>query len=80
MYSLGMLLSFATGGTIYYILALIWPIRIYPNDYVDAPKTREYMARTDGYFDDDIITGRDIAISNGMAESGSQKDVPKDMA
>jgi NCS1 family nucleobase:cation symporter-1 len=79
MYSLGMLLSFATGGTIYYILALIWPICIYPTDHVDAPKTREYMAQTDGYFDDDIITGRDMVISNEMVESGSQKDVPKGM-
>jgi NCS1 family nucleobase:cation symporter-1 len=77
MYSLGMLLSFATGATIYYVLNLIWPVRIYPIDHMDAPKTREYMAKMDGFFEDDAIVGTNVTVHNEMTKDGSEKNVSK---
>jgi NCS1 family nucleobase:cation symporter-1 len=62
LYSLGMLLSFATAGTLYYIFNLIWPVEIYPAEHFDAPKSIEYMKATDVYFeDDDVIVGTDLS-------------------
>ncbi|RFU27486.1 hypothetical protein B7463_g8855, partial [Scytalidium lignicola] len=64
LYSLGMLLSFSVAGTLYYAFNLIWPVKIYPAEHFDAPRTRECMKATDGYFpDDDVIVGTDL--SNG---------------
>lgn len=73
LYSLGMLLSFATGAMIYYVLNLIWPVRIYPLDHMDVPQTREYMAATDGFFEDDTIVGAPVIVYDGMAEAEIDK-------
>lgn len=62
LYSLGMLLSFAVAGTLYYLFNKIYPVKIYPAEHCDTPKTREYMKTTDGYFlDDDVIVGADVS-------------------
>lgn len=52
-----MLMSFSTAGPLYYIFNRIWPVNIYPLDHSDVPKTREFMGRTDGYFEDEVIVG-----------------------
>jgi NCS1 family nucleobase:cation symporter-1 len=57
IYSIGMLMSFAIAGPLYYIFNRIWPVDIYPVEHADAPKTREYMGKTDGMFEDEIIVG-----------------------
>lgn len=77
MYSLGMLLSFATGATVYYVLNIIWPVRIYPIDHIDAPKTREYMAKMDGLFEDDAVIYTNVVALDGIIEEGSEKNVLK---
>ncbi|TVY25592.1 putative permease [Lachnellula hyalina] len=57
IYYIGMLMSFAIAGPLYYIFNLIWPVDIYPLEHINAPKTREIMAKTDGLFDDEVIIG-----------------------
>jgi NCS1 family nucleobase:cation symporter-1 len=57
IYSIGMLMSFSIAGPLYYIFNLIWTVEIYPTEHADAPKTREYMGRTDGFFEDEVIVG-----------------------
>lgn len=50
-------MSFAIAGPLYYIFNRIWPVDIYPIEHMDAPKTREFMRATDGFFEDDVING-----------------------
>jgi NCS1 family nucleobase:cation symporter-1 len=57
IYSIGMLMSFAIAGPLYYIFNRIWPVNIYPIDHIGAPKAREYMGGTDGFFEDEVIVG-----------------------
>ncbi|TVY92104.1 Uracil permease [Lachnellula willkommii] len=57
IYYIGMLMSFTIAGPLYYIFNLIWPVDIYPLEHINAPKTREIMAKTDGLFDDEVIIG-----------------------
>jgi NCS1 family nucleobase:cation symporter-1 len=57
IYSIGMLMSFAIAGPLYYIFNRIWPVNMYPTEYMGAPKTREYLGETDGFFEDEIIVG-----------------------
>lgn len=74
-----MLLSFATAGTLYYIFNLIWPVKIYPEEHLDAPTTREYMKATDGYFEDDeVIMGTDLAMGqDGITQMEREENVLK---
>lgn len=57
IYSIGMLMSFAIAGPLYYIFNRIWPANIYPLEYMSTPKTREYMGKTDGMFPEEVIVG-----------------------
>lgn len=50
-------MSFAIAGPLYYIFNRIWPVDIYPAEHMGAPKMREYMGTTDGFFDDEVIVG-----------------------
>lgn len=77
LYSLDMLLSFATAGTLYYIFNLIWPVEIYPAERFDAPKSMEYMKATDCYFeDDDVIIGTDHSNgNNGITQMEREENV-----
>lgn len=73
IYSIGMLMSFFIAGPLYYISNRIWPVDIYPDGHEAAPKTREYMGRTDGFFEDEVIIGigsGDMIQENIMGEKG----------
>lgn len=55
MYKLGFLLSFFMGAGVYYVLSVIWPVPVYPEDHVAADYdgdtgSFEYMARSEGFF------------------------------
>ncbi|KAK7990958.1 hypothetical protein PG990_015238 [Apiospora arundinis] len=55
MYKLGFLLSFFMGAGVYYVLSVIWPVPVYPEDHVatdydEDTGSFEYMARSEGFF------------------------------
>ncbi|RDW80774.1 permease [Coleophoma crateriformis] len=72
IYKMGMLLTFAIAGPVYYAICWFWPPMIYPQEHENAPKTFEYMGKTDGYFDSDIITGV-VAEENNSLETDHQQ-------
>ncbi|KAI1859446.1 hypothetical protein JX265_010449 [Neoarthrinium moseri] len=57
IYSIGMLMSFSIAGPLYYLANVIWPVDIYPPAYASAPKTRELLGKSDGFFADEVIIG-----------------------
>lgn len=57
IYSIGMLLTLAIAGSLYYLFNLIWPVDVYPPGRSDEPRTRECLATTDGFFADEVIVG-----------------------
>ncbi|KIW25907.1 uncharacterized protein PV07_09043 [Cladophialophora immunda] len=75
MYTMGFILASLTGGLAYYILVRIWPIKPYPADRDGKPMTLEYLGRTDGYFEDDVIDG----VSSGhQQEAYDEMMTPKE--
>ncbi|KAI1769353.1 putative allantoin permease [Hypoxylon sp. FL1150] len=50
IYKLGLLLSFLMGCSVYYVLSLIWPPRVYPSAEPQGSLAFEYMARSEGFF------------------------------
>ncbi|KAH8882073.1 putative allantoin permease [Thozetella sp. PMI_491] len=57
LYSIGMLVSFSIAGPLYFLFNMIWPVPIYPVGYEHISTTREFMGKTDGFFEDDAIVG-----------------------
>lgn len=55
MYKLGFLLSFLVGSAVYYVSCLIFPVPIYPEGKYDVPKTWEYMAGSEGFFEGESV-------------------------
>lgn len=53
MYNMGFILSSLGGGVSYYIICLIFPVKIMPDNHADEPVTWERMAATEGFFEDD---------------------------
>lgn len=71
IYSLGFILSFLMGGLVFYILNLVWPVPTYPDSVdADTPKSWEFMARTEGFFDGESIH----TITNGNVLAGQPDD------
>jgi hypothetical protein len=71
-----MLMSFAIAGPLYYIFNLIWPVEIYPDGYRGVGKEREFMGRTDGFFEDEVIVGvEDGDSTEGHIVVGGEKMV-----
>lgn len=60
MYRLGFILSCTTGSLSYLLFCYIWPVETYPAAQENCPRSFEYMATTDGYFEDTdmVIEGR----------------------
>lgn len=50
-------MSFFIAGPLYYLANLVWPMDIYPAGHEGVPKTREYMGKTDGFFEEEVILG-----------------------
>ncbi|KAF9875176.1 allantoin transport [Colletotrichum karsti] len=50
IYNMGFLLSSITAGLLYYASCKVWPVQIYPPEWNDQPKTREFMRHTEGFF------------------------------
>lgn len=71
IYSIGMLMSFSIAGPLYYIFCRIWPVNIYPINHIDAPRSREYMGKTDGFFEDEVIDGLEINSTGEQLVVGS---------
>jgi hypothetical protein len=63
MYKLGFLLSFLVGSTVYYVACLIFPVPMYPASKQDTPKTFEYMAASEGFFEGESVDT--IRLSHG---------------
>jgi NCS1 family nucleobase:cation symporter-1 len=55
MYKLGFILSFLMGGFVYYILCLIWPVRILPTG-AESPLAFEEMTAKEGFFEHEGIS------------------------
>ena len=55
MYTLGFLLSGATSSVVYIVLCKVKPFQIYPLSYATAPRTREFLAANEGYFEDEQV-------------------------
>ena len=55
MYKLGFILSFLMGGFVYYVLCLIWPVRILPTD-AEGPLAFEEMTAKEGFFEHENIS------------------------
>lgn len=53
IYNMGFLLSTVTAGVLYYISCQIWPVRVYPPQRDDQPKTWEFLRHTEGFFPGD---------------------------
>ncbi|KAJ5130049.1 uncharacterized protein N7515_006088 [Penicillium bovifimosum] len=77
MYKLGFLLSFLVGSLVYYLACLIFPVPMYPESGRDMPKTFEYMAASEGFFEGESVDT--IRISHG-AITGINGDTEKDSA
>lgn len=71
-----MLMSFAIAGLLYYLFNRIWPVNIYPEGYRGVSKKREFMGRTDGFFEDEVIVGvEDEDSTEGHIVVGDEKMV-----
>ncbi|KAI1842319.1 hypothetical protein JX266_011487 [Neoarthrinium moseri] len=72
MYKLGFLLSLAMGSFVFYILNLIWPVPVYPDERVgEGLKTFEFMADSEGFFAGESIDGiRGVLTGDGGIEVG----------
>lgn len=79
MYKLGFLLSFCMGGLVYYVLCLIWPVRVSPlgNERLLG---FEELAANEGFFDHEdvstitgVLHGEDVVLSerHDVLEKGS---------
>lgn len=55
MYKLGFLLSSILGGLLYWILCLIWPVKVVPDGRECDVLGFESLAKTDGFFDDESL-------------------------
>jgi NCS1 family nucleobase:cation symporter-1 len=53
MYNMGFILSSLGGGVSYYLICLVFPVKIMPDHHADEPVTWERMAKTEGFFPDD---------------------------
>ncbi|KAK6062732.1 allantoin transport [Seiridium cupressi] len=70
MYKLGFLLSFFMGSLIYYVLNLIFPVPIYPDERVsEGLNTFEFMAESEGFF-----AGEGVEDISGVLE-GNETEV-----
>ncbi|KAJ5550224.1 hypothetical protein N7535_001838 [Penicillium sp. DV-2018c] len=79
MYKLGFLLSFLVGSAVYYVANLIFPVPMYPASGQDMPKTFEYMAASEGFFEGESVDT--IRISHGaIAGVKPDGDMEKDSA
>jgi NCS1 family nucleobase:cation symporter-1 len=54
MYKLGFILSFSMGGLVYYILCLIWPVQLLPQEW-GRPLVFEELAANEGFFDHENV-------------------------
>jgi nucleobase:cation symporter-1, NCS1 family len=87
MYKLGFLLSLAMGSLVYYILNLIWPVPLYPEERermaTQEQRSFEYMADSEGFFPGesvDSIRGvlegdgyfTTVAVRDGDSSSGKE--------
>ncbi|CAL5871875.1 uncharacterized protein PFLUO_LOCUS6129 [Penicillium psychrofluorescens] len=71
MYKLGFFLSFLMSSAVYYAGNLLFPTQIYPEGKQDTPKTWEYMADSEGFFDGESVLT--IRLGNGAVMS--EKDI-----
>lgn len=62
-------MTFAIAGPLYYLFNRIWPVDIYPVEHMDAPKTREFLRATDGFFEDEITyVAEQVRVENADAK------------
>jgi len=54
MYKLGFLLSFCMGGLVYYVLCLIWPVKILPQG-LERSLAFEELAANEGFFEHENV-------------------------
>lgn len=68
MYKLGFVLSFLMGSLVFYVLNLIWPVPIYPEDRAgEGLMTFEYMADSEGFFAGESVEGiRGVLTGDGV--------------
>lgn len=70
MYYLSLELAPLVAALCYYAICHFWPVQIFPPGREDAPRTFEYLGRTDGFFEDEFQVSVDRGIGNS-AETGS---------
>ncbi|KAK6198972.1 hypothetical protein LQW54_010246 [Pestalotiopsis sp. IQ-011] len=68
MYKLGFVLSLLMGSLVFYLLNLIWPVPIYPEDRAgEGLMTFEYMADSEGFFAGESVEGiRGVLTGDGV--------------
>lgn len=71
MYKIGFFLSFLMSSAVYYAGNLLFPTPIYPEGKQDTPKTWEYMADSEGFFEGESV----LTIRLGSGAMMSEKDV-----
>jgi nucleobase:cation symporter-1, NCS1 family len=74
IYSMGFLISTLAGGISYYVLCLIWPVKIYPDNHAGESTAWEHMGPTEGFFEDDDMIP-DYILERGFLDRGSIADV-----
>lgn len=55
IYRMGWIITFCTSAVVYAALVTIFPVPVYPARYEGTPKSFEYMGKTDGFFDDEMV-------------------------
>ncbi|KAF2034939.1 hypothetical protein EK21DRAFT_97142 [Setomelanomma holmii] len=79
MYKLGFLLSFCMGGLVYYVLCLIWPVRILPLE-AEKELAFEKLAANEGFFEHEnistitgVLDGEDVDTQYYVADGKESK-------
>jgi NCS1 family nucleobase:cation symporter-1 len=72
LYNMGFIVSSLAGGVSYYLICLMFPPPIMPENHADEPTTWEHLAPTEGYFADDENIPDHIDFSLGGLHPGQE--------
>ncbi|ORY26801.1 putative allantoin permease [Naematelia encephala] len=79
IYNMGFILSTLSAGIAYYLICLVFPVKIMPDAHADEPVTWERLGSSEGFFPDDLNVPEYIAFSShGMSSSVEEESEGKD--
>ncbi|EHY58730.1 hypothetical protein HRR83_007454 [Exophiala dermatitidis] len=55
IYRMGWLITFVTSAVLYAVLVTLFPVQVYPARYEGTSRSFEYLGKTDGFFDDEMV-------------------------